>query len=128
MRGVPGELIFLLIVGFFLLAQFLRRRPRRETATAVDAERVTEAIMAANDQSLTAPHSPTLLPNRVEGPRRAPAPVERSVPALVAPLGPTPHRYSRSALMGNRRAVQNAFVVAAILQPCRARRPHGTDQ
>jgi hypothetical protein len=30
--------------------------------------------------------------------------------------------------MGNRRDVQNAFVVAAILQPCRARRPHGTDQ
>jgi hypothetical protein len=36
-------------------------------------------------------------------------------------------RFSRRSLMGSRCAVQDAIVVAAILGPCRAYRPHDID-
>lgn len=36
-------------------------------------------------------------------------------------------RFSRVALMGDRRAVQDAVVIAAILRPCHAHKPYGVD-
>jgi hypothetical protein len=39
----------------------------------------------------------------------------------------SPSRYSRAALMPSRRAVRQAFVINAILQPCHAHRPPDSD-
>jgi len=47
--------------------------------------------------------------------------------AVPAPARRTARRFSRRALMGNRRAVQDAVVIAAILGPCRAYQPHDSD-
>ncbi|MBA4262471.1 MAG: hypothetical protein C0443_10780, partial [Comamonadaceae bacterium] len=54
----------------------------------------------------------------------------RSVPlprAVPVPALRTARRFSRRSLMGNRRAVQDAMVIAAILGPCRAYQPHDID-
>jgi hypothetical protein len=43
-------------------------------------------------------------------------------------LAPRRRRFSRGALMGNRREVQNAVVIATILGPCRTFEPHDIRQ
>jgi len=52
-------------------------------------------------------------------------------PAASADNAPYPRRrarrFSRAALMGDRRAVQDAVVLATILRPCHAHKPHGVD-
>lgn len=130
MTGVPEELLFLLIFGVVWLAQFLRRQRRRQAPAAADEESAAEAEVdvAADVPSVNAPRRPAFTPNLVEGPRRAPPPRARPALASASPAQPTAHRYSRIALMGDRRALQNAVVAAAILQPCRAHRPHGMDE
>jgi uncharacterized protein YqfA (UPF0365 family) len=135
MSGLPEELIFLLIFGFVWLVQFLRRQRRRPAPPASEAERKAEAEADAraeaeadawaNAQTGPVPRAPAFTPNLAEGPRRAP--VRRDRPAPTPSARQSARRYSRSALMGDRRAVQNAIVVAAILQPCRARRPYGAE-
>ncbi|MDZ7589637.1 MAG: hypothetical protein U5L05_02890 [Rubrivivax sp.] len=127
MSGLPAELIFLLIVGLVGLAQFVRRQRRRQTMADSEVERGAEAVAEAENPPSSAVRLPALRPNLAEGPRRAPPPRDRRAlaPAASAPAGT--RRYSRSVLMGNRHAVQNAMVTAAVLQPCRAHRPYGTD-
>ena len=48
----------------------------------------------------------------------------KALGATVTLAGRRSRRFSRSALMGNRREVQNAIVIATILGPCRAYEPH----
>ena len=137
MRGVPEELVFLLIFGFVWLVQFLRRQRRRPAPPAADAERKAEAEADARAEAAAAawaeaqtgpaPRAPAFTPNLAEGPRRAPVRRDRPAPTPASSERQTARRYSRSALMGDRRAVQDAVVVAAILQPCRARRPYGAE-
>lgn len=57
-----------------------------------------------------------------------PADAARSPYAQNA-LGPMrrARRFSRAALMGDRRAVQDAVVIAAILRPCHAHKPYEMD-
>jgi len=117
--GLALELIFLLIVSLFWLAQFVRQKQRRQTPA--DAE----AAVAKQPGSVFRP--PSVVSSLAEGPRRAPAHRDRDTLVSAAPKRSSARRYSRSTLMGNRRAVQNAIVTAAILKPCRAHRPYGMD-
>jgi len=133
MGGIPEELIFILIFTVVWPLQFLRRHRRRKAPPARAAERDAEGEVEveveveapAEARPRAAPQPPAFTPNLAEGPRRAPAQLDRAAPP--SPVRQTARRYSRSALMGDRRAVQDAIVVATILQPGRPRRPYGAD-
>jgi len=127
MGPIPEDLIVLLLFGAFVLVQILRRRRRSKArrakvepvaATPVDLH--TQAVpdpVAAAETSVQLPWTPTL----VEGPRQR---VVARAPSEHAPVRPPPRRFSRRALMGDRRSLQDAFVAVAVLGPCRAHRPH----
>lgn len=122
MRGFPQELLIPLIFGAVLLVQFLYKQLRRKAA-AIQAETApwTDAPVPqrADPRPMTA-HAADA-PEPVEAPRAAPA----AMAARASPSAhPHPRRFSRPGLMPDRRAVQDAVVTAAILQPCRAHRPH----
>jgi hypothetical protein len=117
MRGFPLELVFFaLIVGTVLLVRFLYKQLRRKAAS-VKAE--AEIPAASLPLRVAIKQAATAQPD-------AAAPRARS--AQVLPLARTrARRFSRAALMPDRRAVQAAVVIAAILQPCHAHRPHNVD-
>ena len=111
MKGLPEELIYVLIFGAILLFQYLMKRfgPQQQQQPAQDepdAELPAQAAPVAVSVS-----SPS---DALFGRSRAP----EASSALAR------RRFSRRSLMGNRRAVQNAIVIATILGPCRAYEPH----
>lgn len=128
MRGLPEELIILLFVGLFWLWPLLRRWLRQQQQAAQEAEQQA-ALEAAEEAAPARPAAPPAAAARAAAeatPRGSAASDELSAPRR--PLQPpqpqrAPRRYTRSALMGDRRAVQNAVVAATVLQPCRAREP-----
>jgi len=62
-------------------------------------------------------------PQAVRAPRAAPVAAETN-----ASLRPQhSRRFSRQNLMADRRAIQDAIVIAAIMQPCHAQRPYNVD-
>ena len=113
MKGLPEELIYVLMFGVVLLLQYLMKRfgpqpqppspqeePEPEIPEGEQAAPETSPVSAASDIRFGrsgAPGASAAFPQR---------------------------RFSRRALMGNRRDVQNAVVIAAILGPCRAFEPH----
>ena len=114
MKGLPEELIYALIFGAVLLLQYLMKRfgPQPEPPPIPQDEPIPEIpereqaapgvspVSAASDTRFGRSGSPsasTTLPQR---------------------------RFSRKALMANRRDVQNAIVIATIMGPCRAFEPH----
>jgi hypothetical protein len=123
MSPVPEDLIVFLLFGAFVLVQILRsrrrskaRRAKIEPVAAPEAEMQTQVEPEAQTP-VQSPWTPTL----VEGPRQRAA---AQAPSEQAPVRPSTRRFSRSALMGDRRSLQDAIVVATILGPCRAKRPH----
>lgn len=116
MNGIPQDLIFFLIFGAIVLFQILRAQWRRRTAHPPAAA----APLAQAEEPAPEP-SPVLSTASLPEVPRATAARARTLPASVSGEA---HRFSRWALLGNRRAMQNAIVIAAILQPCRAKRPH----
>ena len=103
MKGLPEEAIYVLMFAFILLLQYLIKRfgpqPPQSTAPAQEQEEESVAVEAP---------AQTIDAGRFG---RGTAPIAR-------------RRYSRRALMGTRRDVQNAVVIATILGPCRAFEPH----
>jgi len=113
MKGLPEELIYVLIFGAILLFQYLMKRfgpqqqqqsPQEEPVPEIpeqeQATLKTSSVSTASDIRFGRSGSPsasTTLPQR---------------------------RFSRKALMANRRDVQNAIVIATIMGPCRAYEPH----
>jgi hypothetical protein len=117
MENFSQELVFALIFGVVLLVQFLLKHLRKrapqteaeaETEVGFEPDSLTDRSNATEALALTRPVPPPL--------RAAAAPLRRGL-----------RRFSRRSLMGSRRAVQDAIVVAAILGPCRAYRPHDID-
>ena len=113
MKGLPEELIYALVFGAVLLLQYLMKRfvPQQQQDPAPDAppaqfpEGVKEAPAVPSVSSVAAGHF-----------GRA------GVPGASAPL--RRRRYARRTLMGTRREMQNAVVIATILGPCRAHEAH----
>jgi hypothetical protein len=123
MGPVPEDLIVFLLFGAFVLVQILRSR-RRSKARRAKVEPVVAT--PAEMQTQTEPQAETPVssqwtPTLVEGPRQRAA---AQPPSEPAPVRPPTRRFSRRALMGDRRSLQDAIVVATILGPCRAKRPH----
>ncbi len=111
MRGLSQELVIVLIFGAILLAQFLYKQLRRKAASM--QEEIEAEVPPAAAASTPAPTDTTARPAAARMAALTPAPTR---------VAPRSRRYSRAALMPDRRAVQNAIVIAAILQPCHANR------
>ncbi len=113
MKGLPEELIYVLGFIVILLLQYLMKRlgPQQQQQSPQD-EPDPEPLEQVQATAKTSPVS-TLSDIRFgqSGALRASSPVPRA-------------RFSRMALMGTRREVQNAIAIATILGPCRAYEPH----
>lgn len=128
MDKFPQELVFALIFGAVMLVQFLLKRLRKR---GLLTETETEAQAEAEAEEGPARDTVAQLPRAAEAPQPAQALPTLAVPAspraAPTPLRRDPRRFSRRSLMGSRRAVQDAIVIAAILGPCRAYQPHDID-
>jgi hypothetical protein len=123
MGPIPEDLIVFLLFGLFVLIQIVRARQRKK---ARRAEPVVAAPAEADEEPAAAVPAPPMpwTPTLIEGPRATPPRVMRASPA------PTLHdttRFSRRRLMGDRRSLQDAIVIATILGPCLAQRPRDTE-
>ena len=113
MKGLPEELIYVLIFGAILLVQYLMKRFAPQLLPPSPQDEPDPEIA---EQEQAAPEiSPASAASDTRFGRSA-------LPGASAAL--PQRRFSRRALMGNRREVQNAIVIAAILGPCRAYEPH----
>ena len=120
MQNVREGLIYVLIFGALLLIQYLMKRfgPQQQPLSPQD-DPVRE-IPAQEQASLNAPQEVPAVatPSDIRFGRSA---TPGAAPSLrVRRL----RRFSRSALMGTRRDVQNAIVIATMLGPCRAFEPY----
>lgn len=116
MKNFPQELVYVLLFAAIVLFQYMMKRfgqPPQEDVPAADEElsqfpeEVELPPAAASGAELNVGHF-----GRTEAPRPVRPPGRR--------------RFSRQSLMGDRRAVQNAIVIATILGPCRADDPYDT--
>jgi hypothetical protein len=128
MRGFPQELVVALIFGAVLLGQFLYRQLRRkaaamqvesESGTHIRAGPVPDGVDPLPMQAEAADASTPALPPRAE-----PTAVAVRASGLERP---DPRRFSRRGLLPDRRAVQDAIVIAAVLRPCHAHSAHDAD-
>jgi len=127
MKGLPTELIYLLIFGGILLFNFFSQQAARRRQAEAQQEEEQEV---PHDEPL--PEDPPDIWGRppetqsaLWGPATLVAPVHRTeVP--IASSGRRRSRFSRTSLLGTKRDVQNAVVIATILGPCRGSEPPGT--
>lgn len=116
MKGIPEELLYVLMFLAVVLFQYLMKRfgPQAPDEPAWDERlaQIPEEVAEPDTPAFGASGVAADLPGRSAVPRAAPA----------------RRRFSRGSLMGDRRAVQNAVVVATILGPCRAFEPHDIRQ
>lgn len=120
MKGLPSELIYVLVFVGIVLAQYLikrlagRRAPepsRNARARQVPVEK--SADLAEREHATPIARQPSRTsPQRRD---RSEAPAERR---------PRPRRrFARQSLLATRSDVQDAVVIAAIIGPCRALEP-----
>jgi len=112
MKNLPEELIYVLVFGAILLFQYLMKRfgPKQQKSPQDEpVPEIPEQEQAAPETSLVSTASDIRF-GRSGAPSASTALAQR--------------RFSRRALMGNRRDVQNAIVIATILGPCHAFEPH----
>lgn len=115
MKSVPAELLYVLMFVAIVLFQFLMKRfgpqepqePAWEERPAQDPEELEDARPASAVSGMAGGHA---------------------VPVAAPGVASARRRYSRSSLMGTRREVQNAVVIATILGPCRAFEAHDVRQ
>ena len=114
MKGLPDELIYALMFGAVLLLQYLMKRfgPQPEPEAPSMPQEEPDADFPAQAAAGGAAVS-----------IRTDIRFGRSG-AAKAPNVLAQRRFSRRSLLGNRRDVQNAIVIATILGPCRAYEPH----
>lgn len=126
MPALPQELFFVLIFGAVLLLQFLYRQLVKRPEWMPPPGTLEDSVDAA--QPAPAP-SRTLAHARSAERSKAPspAPVPAPAPRTAHRAGWRPRRFSRTSLMPDRRAVQDAVVIATILGPCHALRKHGLE-
>ena len=114
MNNFPTELIYVLVFAALALVQYLLKRfgpPEQHDDTSPDEafekpyDRIEEAAVASSLRSVS-----------VDQFGRG-----QASSALSAPVR---SRFSRLLLMGTRRDVQNAIVIATIVGRCRAYEPH----
>lgn len=128
MKGISGELLFLLIFAVVVfgqhLVQWLRKNKEKWQG---DAE-------TTGDQPVPDPQADELPFLRTPAPEQLapqpdpeiPPPASKSRRPAVTAHAParTRRRYSRESLFGSKQRTQDAMVAAVILGPCRAQAPY----
>jgi len=137
MSGFPQELVFVIVFGAIMLAQFLYRQLRGKVASMqVELELQEQQQQRAQAQAEAAAVLLRAQPGPVQTEAVDSPPAVLASPATPAAaaryasqLPPSRHqrRFSRQGLLADRRAVQDAIVIAAIMQPCHAQRPYTVD-
>jgi len=130
MKGIPSELLYVLLFVGVMLIQYVLQRVRTDTPQedaqarpphdAPDEPQAVQGSVPA--QRVQPPRSVHLVHEQaLQDTRRSSAVPER-------PRSLAPKRFSRHALFGGKRRTQDAVVAAAILGPCRAFLPHDNRQ
>ena len=113
MNSFPAELMYVVIFAAVMLFSYFMKRfgPQERQASAQDEHfsQIPEEVQET--------------PIAVSVSRASAGQFVRSEPQ-VASSWHARRRYSRRSLMGTRREVQNAIVLATMLGPCRAFEPH----
>lgn len=113
MKNLPEELIYVLIFAAIVLFQYLMKRfgPQQQPQSAQE-----EPVPEIPEQEQATPETSSVsIASDIRFGRFGAPSASAALPQ---------RRFSRKALMGNRREVQNAIVIATILGPCRAYEPH----
>jgi hypothetical protein len=122
MGPIPEDLIVFLILGLFVLVQIVRARRRKKARRAAVPPAVPVEVQA--EAADTTPLPMPWIAEPAELPRPQP-------PARAQHLAPTAapdiRRFSRRRLLGDRRSLQDAIVVATVLGPCLAQRPRDAE-
>ncbi len=120
MKSLPPELIFVLVfVGIFLFQLLTkRRRMQRPQEPGQDPREAPTDDEMSPDTAELEQDSPLAW-----GSSRASVVPRERPEAPPAPRARPRRRFARQTLMGTRRDVQNAVVIATILGPCRALDP-----
>ena len=112
MHGFSTELIYVLIFGAILLLQYVMKRlGQQEPQESAQDERLPQIPEEVKE-------TPAASVSRASVDQLGRPEAQGVSPRL------TRRRYSRRLLMGTRREVQNAIVIATIVGPCRAFEPH----
>lgn len=124
MKDIPEELLYVLMFLAVVLFQYLMKRfgPQAPEDDPAWDERPSQIPDEAADNAATAVAATTAA---FWASGMATGFPDRSVASCAAPAK---RRFSRTSLMGSRRAMQNAVVIATILGPCRAFEPHDVRQ
>lgn len=120
MKGLPAELLYLLIlVGIFLVQYLMKRLASRRQRRASQEPPVPQSADTSPSNLAEFGQAIPLVRSwpRAESPSRA--------EELTASRPRPRRRFTRQALLGTRPDVQNAIVLAAIIGPCRALEPPG---
>ena len=116
MNSIPNELLYILVFAAVVLFQFLMKRFAPQKPEEPPQE---EQLAELLDEVETAPAPSSAAPAFAD------KGFGRSRPQDPSPRPQVPkRRFTRNALMGSRREIQDAVVIAAILGPCRAFEPH----
>ncbi len=116
MRGVSLELVLLALFGVALLIQWAIRF-LRSRALQVPTERVDRSVLAPPTPSIA-----TSSPSSSSSSSSSSGVVDAAPALRPQARARAVKRYSRHALLGNRRTVQDVVVAAAVLGPCHAHR------
>lgn len=122
MKGLPVELLFILFFAAMVLYNYIRqraagRRPPEPGQVEPEPVDIPESGWGRGSQDPTTWTEPA-------APVQVPPPRRRSAAADTAAPADRRRRFDRQTLLGSRRRVQDAFVVATILGRCRADEPH----
>ena len=114
MNSFPTELIYILAFAVFALVQYLLQRFR--ASERLDATPSNETLETLDDEDKQSPIAPVHQPVSVDD-------FDRSATSS-APTAPARGRFAMASILGNKRDVQNAIVIATIVGRCRAYEPH----
>ncbi len=138
MKGIPPELFYALIFVGVILYQFVMRQRARKAeqarqaelqsrSPALEPEPAADNFLDFGRLEQPAPIAWTPPPVQIDssGPAMEHAWSRAPAAAVAAPAAGPRRRFPRQALLGSRRALQDAMVIAVILGRCRGMDPPG---